>query len=196
MMREDGVNLFYDGKVYDTRDTVTNTVRRSFDLGVRFITVHSTPSVMEAAMRAKPADERCKVLAVTHLTDDGTPYSSSKLRYALSICDGVVGSYVIARYVRQWLDEKSPTIISPGIRLPDKYGQIEKTRDNHDLSHVATASEALQAGADYLVVGRAITQAPDLIAAARAIISEMESAHLRAPENADWTTDTAGKCCR
>ena len=185
MMREDGVNLMYDGKIYDTRDTVERTVKAAFDLGARFVTVHATPSVMEAAMRAKPADERCKVLAVSNLSDNPVEFSSSRLRYALSICDGAICSGRMTEYVRQWIS-KDKLLVCPGIRRrwpvgyinkgPESYSTPVESQPANNHVHPTTPAEALCAGADYLVVGRPIWQAPDPVAAARAIIAEMETA--------------------
>lgn len=172
--RED--NLFLDLKLYDTRDTVDRTIHRAFDLGVRFVTVHATPSVMESAMRAKPADPRCKVLAVPTLTDQPTP-KTDIFSESLDTCDGIVCSADRVRVLKMSSVDK--IFICPGIRRgPPKdrpnaiVGGYEQP-DNHVTP--ATPTEALRAGADYLVVGRPIYAAPDPVAEARAILKEMEN---------------------
>lgn len=165
-----GELLFLDLKFYDTRDTVDRTIRRAFDLGARFVTVHATPSVMEAAMRAKPNDERCKVLAVGSLTDSHLQTGAGPA--ALLIADGLVCPAHIARSFRKSTDK---LLVCPGIRTPKDYTQ----EDNHAAWF--TPAEALRAGADYLVVGRPIYAAADPIAAARAIIAEMEAAEASVP---------------
>ena len=77
---------------------------------------------------------------------------------------------------RQWV------IVTPGIRAGDESrgggsgGHVGAPRSNDDQVRTATPSAAIAAGADYLVVGRPITAAPDPVAAARAIVAEIESA--------------------
>ena len=177
MLREDDVNLFADMKVYDTRDTVKNVVARAFSLRARFVTVHATPSVMEAAMRAKPADERCKVLAVGPTTDQGdtsiSSYAHEQVIRALKVCDGIVCHPKLAFHGRR--DKKIS--ICPGIRpSPPAFTKRPDYLMDGGHSYPQTPIVALKGGADYLVVGRPIWQAPDPIAAALAILAEMETA--------------------
>lgn len=171
-----GTSLFLDLKVYDTRDTVERTVRRAFDLGARFVTVHATPSMLEAAMRAKPQDVRHKVLAVgrlsddTSLTDIGLPTDARSqdvwMGSASTMSDGCVTNLETIRWLRPTCPSK--VFVKAGIR---------RVGDSPD-SHVApaTPAEVICAGADYLVVGRPIWQADDPVAVARAIIEEMGGA--------------------
>lgn len=171
-------NVFLDLKLYDTRDTVDRTVRAAFDLGARFVTVHATPSVMEAAMRAKPAGDYCKVLAVPTLTD----YYGLCLYHrphieALAVCDGIVCSKPIAAWFRAYAfgshgADKGKLLICPGIRQVLNDGDYDANQD-HWRGSVASPSEALRAGADYVVVGRPIWQAADPVAAAQAVIAEI-----------------------
>ena len=90
--------------------------------------------------------------------------------------DGVVASPQEIRAIRQACG-RDFLIVVPGIRphgwrRPD--GQERHKTD--DQSRVATPAEAIRAGADYLVIGRPITGAPDPEAAARAIMEEIASA--------------------
>jgi orotidine-5'-phosphate decarboxylase len=177
MMRETGVNLFLDLKLYDTRDTVDRTVRRAFDLGARFVTVHATPSMVEAAMRAKPPGDRCKVLAIKHLTDQPPPWDQEDLRGTalwFEPADGLVLPSWAIKHVHKD-DRADKVIVCPGIRRAGKpeSGGYRNPDDPNNHARPATPTEALRAGADYLVVGRPITAAPDPIAAAKAIIQEM-----------------------
>jgi orotidine-5'-phosphate decarboxylase len=177
-----GALLFLDLKLYDTRYTVTNVVKRAFDLGARFVTVHATPSVMETAMRAKPAGDCAKVLAVGHLTDDATPFSSSQMRFALTTCDGIICLATEALYFRQndWgAGFTDKLLVCPGIRpitLANEgtWNQYVDTTAN-DHATVVTPKQAVKNGADYIVVGRPIWQAEDPVAAAQAIIEEMKT---------------------
>lgn len=157
-----GMSLFLDLKLHDTRDTVTRAVSRAFDIGARFVTVNADPRVMEAAMRAKTNDDECKILAVSHLSDDATSFSSSELRYAFSVADGAICSGSMIEYAREWID-KEKLIVAPGIR----------PHADEDGAHAypMTPSGALQYGADYLVVGRPIWQSENPIAAAQAMLS-------------------------
>lgn len=183
MLRERGVDLFYDGKTYDTRDTVANTVRRAFDLGARFVTVHATPSVMEAAMRAKPDDPRCKVLAVGPTSD--RPISDFATFWdrefpITAITDGIIApARALEMYpvLTRRLKDASKLLVCPGVR-PDPeivgMGWMEDWEYIGSHASCEMLAMALRAGADYLVVGRPITAAPDPVTAARAILQEME----------------------
>jgi orotidine-5'-phosphate decarboxylase len=81
--------------------------------------------------------------------------------------DGVVASPQEVASIRAAVTNSKFLIVTPGIRPSN-------TED--DQRRVATPAAALAAGADYLVVGRPITSAPDPVAAARKIVAEMELA--------------------
>lgn len=62
-------------------------------------------------------------------------------------------------------------IVTPGVRMPEPQG----TSARDDQVRTATPAAAIEAGADYLVVGRSIIQAPDPTAAARAILAALRA---------------------
>lgn len=164
---------FMDAKIYDTRDTVERVARRAFDLGARFLTVHATPSMLEAAMRARPPGDYCKVLAVDALTDGaGTSLGLRNQLESIKLADGYVCSVKQAAAFRSI--EYRMLLVCPGIRpipVRDDLGHLKFSYDNH--TNIYTPSEAKAAGADYVVVGRPIYDAPDPVAAARAIMEEL-----------------------
>jgi orotidine-5'-phosphate decarboxylase len=135
-------------------------------------------AMLEAAAKAKPSPT--KLLAVTiltHLRDDdlaelGLPKASeavpklAKLS-AESGCDGVVCAPNDIAAVRSVVPAGF-LIVTPGVRPKGE------TADEH--ARGATPREAMEAGADYIVVGRPITRATDPEAAAHAILTELESA--------------------
>jgi orotidine-5'-phosphate decarboxylase len=167
MLREDAL-LFLDLKLYDTRDTVAATAALAFALGARMLTVHATPSMLAAAMAAKTSDDQ-KVLAVVQLTDSNTHHLSATTEPANF--DGIVCPVQVVREIQMYGGKpEGKIIVCPGIRLVDHTGRCTP-RDNHVF--VASPAEAREAGADYIVVGRPIINAPDPVAAARAILKEL-----------------------
>jgi orotidine-5'-phosphate decarboxylase len=179
-MLKDGCNLFLDLKVYDTRDTVDKTVREAFKLGARFVTVHGTPSVMEAAMQAKSYCSQSSlsvaVLAVGSLSDAPREDYNRWLEDAeIEFCDGVICP---AAYLPRWksyLNAHKKLTVCPSIRpLSGSWDDWLANCDNHvDPTQPA---HAVKFGADYLVVGRPIITAKSPIQAASNILSEMEEA--------------------
>ena len=89
--------------------------------------------------------------------------------------DGIVTAGNHIQAVRQALGRKM-TIVVPGIR-PGSPGDAKNVAPRDDQAQVATPGNAIRWGADYLVVGRPITAAPDPVAATDAILQEMELAH-------------------
>lgn len=182
-VRQYDCDVMLDLKLYDTADTVHAIARRAFDLGARFLTVHATPSMLDAAMRAKPAGDYHKVLAVGRLTDDPTP-DDDHLPYikALGQVDGIVCPVTAARWLRhpEWGHHGADCgklLVCPGIRRPQVCVSVAPGvfKDEPTNNHVnpSTPSEARVAGADYIVVGRPIVDAEDPAAAARAIMEEI-----------------------
>ncbi len=163
-----GAKVFVDLKFFDIPETVAGAVRRLDGRGVTFATVHGNQRMLEAACHAKGD---VKILGVTVLTslDQGdlddlgfrTDVQSlvlSRARRALEAgCDGVVTSGLEAEAIRSELGERL-MIVMPGIR-PVWNDRDESAGD--DQKRTVDVEEAFERGADYLVVGRPIRNAPD-----------------------------------
>lgn len=178
-----GKRVFLDLKLHDIPNTVAGAVRAASDLGVDLLTVHASggPTMLKAAARARSGGLR--VLAVTVLTslspDEMSTVWGREIRSVreevgrLAVLaqeagmDGIVASALEASWVRSQVGDDF-MIVTPGIRPAGA--------DRGDQSRVATPTDAIRAGADYLVVGRPITQAADPAAALAAVIEEVEQA--------------------
>lgn len=171
--------VFVDLKFFDVPATVAAAVRQLRNRGVTFTTVHGNQSIMEAAAAAKGD---VKVLAVTVLTSldrgdlddlgfecDVQQLVLSRARRALEAgCDGVVSSGLEAQLLRKHIDSRL-LVITPGIRPVEN-------RASDDQKRVVSVSQALQYGADYIVVGRPIRDAADPKAAAENIQKQIAEA--------------------
>ncbi len=167
-----GKRVFCDLKFFDVPETVGRAVRQLKDRGVDFATVHGNDTMLEAAAREKNG---LKILAVTVLTSlDRTDLESlgfqcdveelvlARARKALKLgCDGVISSGLEAARLRADLGEQF-LIVSPGIRPVDN-------RPEDDQKRVVTVEQAFRNGADHIVIGRPILNAPDRRAAALAV---------------------------
>jgi len=172
-----GKEVFLDLKLYDIPETVRRAVRQVAPSGARFLTVHASAAVMRAAMDGK-AGSALKLLAVTVLTsfdrrdldDYGYHRDVSDLvefltRKAMEAgVEGVVTSPLECANVRRAAGPGA-IIVTPGVRSAG--------RDRGDQKRTATPAEAIRGGADYLVIGRQITRAPDPAAAAARILEEI-----------------------
>ena len=179
-----GFGIFLDLKYHDIPSTVSGAVAAAVKLpGVRLVTLHALggSEVMDAARVARGAKKAPALLAVTILTSHdaatlkrvgiaGT-LSAAALRLArlAQVCrmDGIVSSASEVRMIRKACGPEL-LIVVPGIR-PSRSAADDQNR-------VATPSEAIRAGADYLVIGRPITGARDPKRAANAINLEIASA--------------------
>lgn len=197
-LRRLGPEIFLDLKFHDIPNTVMGAVSAACALpGVHLLNVHALGGLemMRAAATARDASklakpQRPKVLGVTILTsmDDASlkkvGVADTAARSVVKLArlvrqaglDGVVASPQEIRAVRKACG-KDFLIVVPGVR-PEVGGATVRTkrRKTDDQARVATPSEAIRDGADYLVIGRPITAAPDPEAAARAILDEMASA--------------------
>jgi len=176
--------VFLDLKLHDIPNTVQRTLEALLPLDVRLINIHAQggPAMIEAAAEAVRAHRkgggRTELLAVTVLTSldrealarCGNSTEPGELALHLArlaqACgaDGVVCSAQEAALVRQACGEAFHRL-TPGIRPKGTAAQ--------DQSRVLTPAQALRNGASWLVVGRPITQAPDPLAAAEAILAEI-----------------------
>jgi len=180
-----GVKIFLDLKYHDIPNTVAGAVRAAVELpGVALLNVHALGgrAMMEAAVKAMPRGPlRPKLLAVTILTSmdqqamrevgiQGTPKQRAlRLARLAQECgiDGVVASPLELRAIRKACGSGF-LLVPQGIRPAG--------RAVHDQKRFATPAEAIRNGADYLGVGRAITQAADPVAAADAVAREISEA--------------------
>ena len=193
-----GPGIFLDLKFHDIPNTVQGAVASAMALpGLQLLNLHALGGLemMRAAAKARDDGQGSrmagpKLLAVTILTsmDNAAlrrvgiagPASRRVVQLARlaqkSGMDGVVASPHEIRAIRRACG-KNFLIVVPGIRPTVGGSPSGKRRaKTDDQARIATPSEAIRAGADYLVVGRPITGAPDPEAAARAILEEISSA--------------------
>jgi len=162
--------LFLDLKLHDIPATVEGAARALRPLGPAMLTVHASggKAMLEAAVRGA-GPEFC-VLGVTRLTSleasIGEVTELARLAREAG-CGGVVCSGAEARAVRQAVGPEL-RVICPGVRPAGA--------DAGDQVRVVTPAGAIEAGADYIVVGRPIRDAADPIAAAAAIADEVAAA--------------------
>jgi orotidine-5'-phosphate decarboxylase len=176
-IRESEADLMLDLKAYGTAEEVYETVKLAFDVGARFVTVMGERRLLEAALRAKPDDPRCSVLAVPTTTD--VPGMDTKLYTdLLDLPVGFVGSAMYAHFLSRVIGDRefvSPAIRGSGLTFRTS-GFVRDYIKDHSSDHIASPLEALQSGATRIVVGRPITKADDPLIAVHKILQEMEAA--------------------
>jgi orotidine-5'-phosphate decarboxylase len=157
-----GKKVFVDLKFFDVPQTVASAVKRLNGRGISFTTVHGNDAILRAACEAR---QDVKVLAVTVLTslDEGdlrdlgfqcSPRDLvlSRARRALEMgCDGVISSGLEAPDLRRELGPRL-LVVTPGIR---------PVANVDDQKRIVNVEQAFLNGADYIVVGRPIKNAPD-----------------------------------
>lgn len=180
-IRDRGEKIFLDLKFHDIPNTVAGAIRSACRLGIDMVTVHASggAAMLEAACReAQASDSRPLVLAVTALT-------------SLSAKDMV--RYGINGEMEEWVERLARTAFNAGIRgLVASAKEIPMLRSkmdpelqlvipgirpagagSQDQFRTATPSEAIKAGADYIVIGRPIMNARDPANAADSITQEI-----------------------
>jgi orotidine-5'-phosphate decarboxylase len=183
-----GASVFLDLKFHDIPNTVASAGVEAARLGVSIFDVHAcggsemmrhtTEAVAETAERE--GIKRPLIIGITVLTsfDDSTlaeagvsSNTQEQVRRMARLAaeaglDGVVSSPHEVKLIRESVERQDFVVVAPGVRL------IGAATD--DQRRVMTPLEAVRAGADYLVVGRAILKAPDPAQAAQEIIEEMQ----------------------
>ena len=179
-----GVQIFLDLKLHDIPATVAGAVRAVARLRPQLVTVHAAggPAMIRAAVEAAAGTPIAAVTALTSLRGEdlagigvtGTTADWVLRLAALAVDAGATALVCSPREVAAVRAEVGPDIVlvTPGVRPAGA--------DPHDQARVATPEEALAAGADLLVIGRAITGAPDPGAAAAAIAAALRK-HVPAP---------------
>ncbi|HUE96638.1 MAG TPA: orotidine-5'-phosphate decarboxylase [Longimicrobiaceae bacterium] len=185
VLKRRGKRIFLDLKFHDIPNTVAGAVRSAADLEVDLLTIHAAggPAMLDAAAEAAAAaPHRPLLFAVTVLTSLGpadlsTFWARDHVDVATEVtriaglaaahgADGLVASVRELAAIRT----AAPDLLSltPGIRLTgDAAG---------DQARVATPADATRAGADFLVLGRTITAAPEPAAAFERAVAEIDGA--------------------
>lgn len=185
-LQEETGPVLLDLKLHDIPRTVERAVAAVAGLGAWGVTLHATggPVMLRAAVsaaRAAGAEQPLRCLAVTVLTS-----LDEQLLHALGVrsplreqvgrlaglavaagCDGVVASPQEAPLIRE-LCPPSFLVVTPGVRPLGS--------DPGDQARTATPAAAVAAGVDHVVIGRPVSAAADPVAAAAAVLREMEQA--------------------
>lgn len=177
LKQEHGKRIFLDMKLFDIGATVENAVRGLAQFDLDFLTVHGDPNVVRAAKEGASGKD-LKILAVTILTSlDRADLDANlikpgamqdlvteRAKRALAAgADGVIASPQEAAVIRALPEAKGRLIVTPGVR---------PTGSNAgDQKRIATPAKAITNGADHIVVGRPIWQAPDPRQATQAILA-------------------------
>ena len=161
---DQGFKIFLDLKLHDIPNTVKKSIQGLASLPIKMLTIHTSggKDMMMAAMEAVSGTQ-IKVIgvsALTSLSDDEIDqiYQRTSLEQVNAMLDlaesaGIDGIVCSPHELK--LVKKRGTLLSitPGIRLQDS---------NDDQKRVMTPKEAINLGADYLVIGRPITQSDDI----------------------------------
>ena len=179
-----GFDIFLDLKYHDIPNTVANACRAASDLGVWMVNVHALGGrKMLIAAQEALSTKKTKLIAVTLLTNlnksdlyeiglNEEPIDIvQRLALLTSDCglDGVVCSAMEAPQLRKIIS-KDFCLVTPGIR--------PLNCNKNDQARVATPQEAIQNGADYLVIGRPITQSNDPLLMLQQLNYEIEMVQL------------------
>lgn len=182
-IQDRGFDVFLDLKFHDIPNTVAKAVDAAADLGVWMVNVHASggPKMMEAAREALApyGDDKPLLIAVTVLTSTSNEDLAlmqlpearvlvprlAKLARDAGL-DGVVSSAQEAHVIKEVCGDGFLTV-TPGIR------PLGSSLD--DQSRVLTPTDAIEQGADYLVIGRPITQHENPLVQLKAIKAELDA---------------------
>lgn len=192
---ERGVRLFLDVKFHDIPNTVAKASAEVARLGVWMFNVHALGGSEMLARAVAEVREVCarenlrqpKIIGVTVLTSADRETLSEvgieaetgaqvlRLAQLTAKCglDGVVAAPTETRLIRERFGNDF-LIVTPGVRPASGTGNREFATSD-DQKRVMTASEAINSGADFLVIGRPILKAENRIEAVRKILGEIEA---------------------
>jgi orotidine-5'-phosphate decarboxylase len=175
--RFNGIEIFLDLKLHDIPNTVAGACRSVADLNLKFLTVHASggSKMISAASSTLPSVEIVAVTILTSLDQKqmiamGLNENIENLTLSLaknavnSGARAIVSSPQEVSLLRKHLGEKV-TLITPGVR--------PSGAERDDQERVMTPKEAIEAGADFVVIGRPITKASDPKQAAEAITASL-----------------------
>ena len=174
---EKGFDIFLDLKLHDIPNTVKKSIKGLTNLPITMITVHTSggKDMMVAAMEAVSGTD-IKVFGVTALTslnDDDTNKiyqrnASDHVNAMLDLAESAAIDGVVCSPHELDLVSKRESLLSitPGIRLQDL---------NDDQSRVMSPEEAINLGANYLVIGRPITQSDNILGTLEDIFNKINN---------------------
>lgn len=189
-IHDEGAQVFFDGKFHDIPNTVEKAATNIVKNGATFFNVHAMGGSKMISAAIKAAKETSKnynlpkpiVLGVTILTSLGQEMITEELKITKNIheyvgelaalakesgLDGVVSSAADVPNIRKYCGEDF-VIVCPAIR--PLWAALD------DQTRVVTPTDALKAGADYLVIGRPITNAKNPKEAAKKVLDEVTEA--------------------
>lgn len=177
-----GKKIFLDLKMGDIDRTIEAALR-AVPEGVEFVTINGGKATVAAAKAGRGERDRPLILSLTFLSSlDQNDLRALMMNENLELdeyvrvftrrsieagCDGVIASGESIREIRQEFGDRL-VIVAPGIR------PLGKGKNDH--KRVLTPAMAVEHGADYLVVGRPVTQARNSLEAAEAVIREANAA--------------------
>ena len=174
---EKGFDVFLDLKLHDIPNTVKKSIKGLTNLPIKMITIHVSggKDMMVAAMEAV-SGTNIKVFGVTALTslnDDDTNKiyqrnASDHVNAMLDLAESAAIDGVVCSPHELDLVSKRESLLSitPGIRLQDL---------NDDQSRVMSPEEAINLGANYLVIGRPITQSDNILGTLEDIFNKINN---------------------
>lgn len=178
-LKDSGSKVFLDAKLQDIPETVEAAAKHIAALRVDFLTIKAEPNNLQAAASGI---KKCglrpplpKLIAVGNLSDDAgwldsrAPDTTKALALNADYagCYGLVLPTVAISYLPKGVNLAAFAV---GIREGDDYGK-DISRGSH--VSVSTARRAVEWGADYIIVGRSITAAPDPVEKAKRILAEI-----------------------
>jgi orotidine-5'-phosphate decarboxylase len=180
-VRDAGCDVFLDLKLYDIPNTVRGAARSAAGLGVRLLTVHASGGVPMIEAAVEGGGDATSILAVTVLTS----FDDASLREASGRGD-VIASDEVARLAELAVRGRAHGVVCSGAEaaaVRSKFGALAILVPGirmagsalHDQRRVVTPAEASAAGARYIVVGRAVTAAPDPREAMDDVMSQLTS---------------------
>ena len=181
-LRDRGRDVFLDLKFHDIPNTVRKACMSACAVGATLVTVHASGGAAMLHAAAEGAGSDCGVLAVTILTSlDSESVADAWGRETVSVDEEVMRLAALAHQsgvhgivcsgrevaaVRARFGAALAPLV-PGLRLPGGAA--------HDQARSVTPGEATRAGARYLLLGRAVTGAPDPAAAMAVVASDIQS---------------------
>lgn len=167
--------------MFDIPETVRKGVESAKERGIKFVTVHGDREIIEAAVQGKGQSKLLKIFTITVLTSmNDNDLRAMGYRWTVKELvehrvkdaieygsDGIIASAADKpNDIRRLVDNQRLLIATPGIRPPGSSADDQK--------RIATPAEAIQAGADYIIVGRPIIAQPNPRQRAETIIRDME----------------------